>query len=307
MKINSPRSAYPLLLIIAALAMLNQSCKPKLDLAQRNPNLQSKEARILFRKLGEKPLDFTWITGKIDCKATFKGEENELSTDFRIRKDSLVWLSVKAILGVEAARVRITSDSVMFFTHDKKYYAGPYDYLQQILKIEDLDLCFVQSILLGEPLLMDDGERWKGEIDSVFYVLKNVPGKKLRKALGITKDEDFDQPADSLYLYDSVDRRLGKVLRKNKENDRFLKRYFLDEDFRLVKMLITDVINNRLLEINYSNYGQIDSLYFPQHITVDISDPKEHNHFDLLYTKIKTEAPESISFKIPKSYEAIKP
>lgn len=284
------------------------SCKPTLDLTQRKPKLQPKEAQLLYKKLGERLVNFHWLTGKIDSKAKFKGSDNEFTTNFRIQKDSLIWLSIAPLLGIEAARVVITPDSVLFIDKiNKKYFSGNDDYLQKLLKIDEIDLCFLQSILLGEPVLLDDEERWKGEIDSSFYVLKNVPGKKLRKALGIQKDEDFDLPADSLYLYDSVDRRLGRVLRKNKENDRFFKRYFLDEQFRLVKMLITDVTNNRLLEINYSSFSSIDSLYLPQHIVVDITDSKENTHFELLYTKLKTETPSPVTSKIPEKYEAIQP
>ncbi len=270
-------------------------------LAQKKPVLQANEAHLLFKKFGEKQLNYNWLSGKIDTKATFKGEENEFTTNFRMQKDSLIWMSISKML-VEGVRVNITQDSVMYMDKIKKtYFAGTHDYLQKLLKIDELDLDFVQNILLGEPVMLYEDERWKGEIDSSFYVLKNVPGKKLRKALGITRDEDFDIPADSLYLYTTVNRRLGKVLRKNKENDRFLKRYFLDGEFRLVKMLLTDVINNRLIEIKYSEFAQIE------HIIVDITDTAENTHVDLLYTKLKTEVPTSTPFKIPESYEPVKP
>ncbi len=283
------------------------SCRTTLDLAQKSPRLQVREARLLFSKLNERRLTLDWLSGKIESKASVKGQEQEFTTNFRMKKDSLLWLSASK-LGVEGFRVNITEDTVMFMDKIKKtYFIGDHAYLQNLLKIEDLDLNFVQNILLGEPVLLDDDDRWKGEIDSTYYVLKNVPGKKLRKALGITRDEDFDLPADSLYLYYSVDRKLGKVLKKQKENDRWLKRYFLDEQFKLVKMLITDVPNNRLLEISYSDFGIIDSLYLPQHISVNITDTKENTHLDLYYTKLKTEVPESVPFKIPEKYEPIQP
>ncbi|MES2629238.1 MAG: DUF4292 domain-containing protein [Bacteroidota bacterium] len=299
---------FSFIFAFAVLIATSYSCRPKLDLAQRKPMLQAKEAQMLFRKFDEKPLTFRWITGKIDSKATFKGKEQEFTTRFRIQQDSLIWLSMAAPLGIEVARVNITPDSVTFINYfEKTYFLGELDYLQKFLKIEELDLKFVQNILLGEPVLLEAEERWKGEIDSSYYILKNVPGKKLRKALGITRDEDFDIPADSLYLYTSIDRKLGKVLRKNKENDRFLKRYFLDDQFRLVKMLITDVINNRLIEIKYSDFGQIDSLTLPQHVVVDIIDSKESNHIDLVYTKMKTEDSSPVLTKIPEKYVPIKP
>ncbi len=283
-------------------------CKPTLDLAQRKPRLMPKEARLLYRKLGEKPDNFDWLSGKIDVKSHFKGNDNDLTINLRMKKDSLLWLSIKYALGVEVGRLNLTPDSVMFMNPlNRTFYLGTYQYLQKSLHIEDVDFCFIQNVLLGQPVMLNDDERWIGEIDSSFYVLKNVPGKKLRKALGITKDEDFDVPADSLYLYDFVDKKLQKVIRKNKENDRFLKRYFLDEQFNLVKILLTDVTNNRLLEINYSDFIPVDSLLLPHAIKFNISDIAEHTRFELTFTKLKAEAPTSISFKIPEKYVPIQP
>ena len=293
---------------IAFLALLFVSgCKPTLDLSQRKPKLQPKEARLLYRKLGQKSDQFQWLSGKVEVKSLFKGDENEFSTTLKIRKDSLLWLSISA-LSLEVARINLTTDSVMFLNRlNKSYYTGTFDYLQKSLHIEDVDFCFVQNILLGQPVLLNDDERWIGEIDSAFYVLKNVPGKKLRKALGITKDEDFDQPADSLYLYDTVDRKLEKVIRKNKENDHFLKRYFVDENFNLVKMLLTDVPNNRILEINYDDFQSVDNLLLPHRINVNISDISQHTRFEMAFTRYKTETPTSVSFKIPEKYAPVKP
>jgi len=283
-------------------------CKPTLDLAQKKPKLQAKEARLLYHKLGEKSDHFDWLSGKAEIKSLFKGNELELTANVRMRKDSLLWISLKYVLGIEVARVNLTADSVMFMNMlDKTYYFGDYDYLQNLLKIEEGDFCFIQNLLLGQPVLLDENERWIGEIDSSFYVLKNVPGKKLRKALGITKDEDFDQPADSLYIYETMNRKLERVIKKHKENDRFLKRYFVDENFNLVKVLLTDVPNNRLLEISYGNFIPVDSLLLPHQISVNISDISQHTRFEMSFTRYKTETPPSVSFKIPEKYVPFKP
>lgn len=287
------------------------SCKPKLDLAQRRPVIPGKSAKLLYQKIGEKRQQFQWITGKIEAKASIKGKEQEFTTNIRMRRDSVIWLSIGS-LGIEGARILITEDSVKYILQPPvfkgSYFEGNHSYLQNLLKIEELDLCFVQSILLGEPVLFDDDDRWKGEIDSSFYVLKNVPGRKLRMALGIEKDEDFDLPADSLYIYDSVDKKLSKVLKRNKENDRFLKRYFLNDELQLVKMLITDVPNNRLLEITYHDFATIDSvLTLPQRIKVNITDAKESTSFELEFTKLRTQSTATVPFKIPEKYEFIKP
>ncbi len=307
LKYLSARCRIILTSITLLVLLLGSACKPTLDLSQKKPKLQAKEARLLYRMLGEKSDRFDWLSGKVDVKSLYKESSNELSVNIKMRKDSLLWLSIKYALGIEVARLNLTPDSVLFMNMvEKTFYAGNFDYLQKSLRIEDVDFCFIQNVLLGQPVLLNEDERWIGEIDSTFYVLKNVPGKKLRKALGITKDEDFDQPADSLYLYDVVDRKLEKVIRKHKENDHFLKRYFVDENFNLVKILLTDVPNNRILEINYADFLPVDSMILPHKIDLSISDLTQHTRFEMVFTRYKTEVPASVSFKIPEKYVPIK-
>jgi hypothetical protein len=76
----------------------------------------------------------------------------------RIRKDSLIWVSVVPGLGIEVARLRITPDSVYLVNRlNKTYFAGDYSLLREKFKV-DVDFAMVQAILLGNYLPGEPGQ-----------------------------------------------------------------------------------------------------------------------------------------------------
>ena len=95
------------------------------------------------------PVPFEWMTAKvaIDVEGNGKAFEN-LSGQVRMRRDSLTWLSVTATMGVEALRVKISTDSVWMVNRmDKTYLAEPIDTLATQLGLP-LSLPWIQTLLL---------------------------------------------------------------------------------------------------------------------------------------------------------------
>ncbi len=97
------------------------------------------------------PKTFEWLTAKLDIQADVNGQSfNDLSGQLRMRKDSIVWLSVSATMGVEVLRAKISNDSVWILNRmEKTYLAEHVDSLdQQIGPALDFRLPFVQYMLL---------------------------------------------------------------------------------------------------------------------------------------------------------------
>lgn len=95
------------------------------------------------------PVPFEWMTAKvaIDVEGNGKNYDN-LSGQIRMRRDSLVWLSVTATMGVEALRAKFSTDSVWIINRiDKIYLAEPIDTLATQLGLP-LSLTWVQTMLL---------------------------------------------------------------------------------------------------------------------------------------------------------------
>ena len=95
------------------------------------------------------PQTFEWMTSNLDIQAEGNGMAfDDLSGQIRMRKDSLVWLSVTATMGMEVLRAKVSNDSVWIVNRlEKTYLAEPLDTVSTQLGMP-LSLPLVQTLLL---------------------------------------------------------------------------------------------------------------------------------------------------------------
>ena len=95
------------------------------------------------------PKAFEWMTANLDIQAEGNGMSfDNLSGQIRMRKDSLVWLSVTATMGVEVLRAKVSHDSVWILNRlEKTYLTESLDTVSAQLGIP-LSLPWVQTLLL---------------------------------------------------------------------------------------------------------------------------------------------------------------
>ena len=83
------------------------------------------------------------------------GKNYDVNASVRLYKDSAIWISANAILGIEAMRVLITKDSVKLMNKlQKTYTARSVDYLQEVTALP-LDLKTLQDLIIGNPVFLD--------------------------------------------------------------------------------------------------------------------------------------------------------
>ena len=97
----------------------------------------------------QQPQTFEWLTANMTIQAEGNGMVyNDLSGQLRMRKDSLVWLSVTATMGVEVLRAKVSNDSIWIVNRmEKTYLAEPLDSVSAQLGMP-LSLPLVQTLLL---------------------------------------------------------------------------------------------------------------------------------------------------------------
>jgi hypothetical protein len=94
-------------------------------------------------------LEFTYLNARGQLKLEDKGETTSSGYALRIQKDSVIWISVLPGLGIEAARIKLTPDSVYMMNRiQKEYTATDYTFLSRRFNVS-LDFQVVQAILLG--------------------------------------------------------------------------------------------------------------------------------------------------------------
>ena len=97
----------------------------------------------------EQPKTFEWMTSNLSIQAEGNGMSyDDLSGQIRMRKDSIVWLSVTATMGVEVLRAKFSNDSVWIVNRlEKTYLAEPFNTISAQLGIP-LSLQWIQTLLL---------------------------------------------------------------------------------------------------------------------------------------------------------------
>jgi len=101
-------------------------------------------------------VDFTTFSAKInvDYQGT-DGKKYDVNANLRMYKDSIIWISITAIFGIEGLRAFITKDSVKILNkQDKEYSARSVAYLQDVTALP-LDLHSLQDVLIGNPVFLD--------------------------------------------------------------------------------------------------------------------------------------------------------
>ena len=83
------------------------------------------------------------------------GKKYDVNVFIRMKKDSLIWISVNGALGIEGMRVLIDKDSVRILNKlDKEYQVRSLHYLQEVAALP-LDLRSVQELIIGNPVFLD--------------------------------------------------------------------------------------------------------------------------------------------------------
>jgi Domain of unknown function (DUF4292) len=117
------------------------------------------------------------IANTIDCR-TFSaklkvhyegsdGKDYEFNAFVRLQKDKVIWISINALLGIEAFRAIITPDSVKILNKlDKIYQRRSVSYLQEMSHLP-FNFNTLQSLVLGNPIYLDS---------NILYYRKDAQG-----------------------------------------------------------------------------------------------------------------------------------
>ena len=112
--------------------------------------------RSALQQVQNNHINFTTFNAKVgvDYKG-IDGKGHDVNANVRMYKDSAIWISVNAILGIEALRLLVTKDSVKVFNKlEKTYAARGISFLQEATSLP-LDLYTLQDMIIGNPVYLD--------------------------------------------------------------------------------------------------------------------------------------------------------
>ncbi len=107
----------------------------------------------LYQKMEKNAPSFSYLSAKLSVLYQ-KGEQDPVRfrAQIRLKKDSIIWMSIVPAMGIEAARVVLTADSVKLLNRLKKNYVlGAYHLLDSLMHT-GINYDMIQSLLLGNSV-----------------------------------------------------------------------------------------------------------------------------------------------------------
>ena len=155
-----------LLLVLALFTTI--SCKTPADGSASNA--KKKSAKILGKKMLENQVDFEWFSCKTKIKYQDMRRAQSATAAIRMRKDSLIWVQVTALLGIEAARIYMTPDSIHVLNRlDRSYLTSDFNYIEREFQLP-MSFDMIQQIIVGNALFYDP-ETAKSHVKNDKHVL----------------------------------------------------------------------------------------------------------------------------------------
>ncbi len=232
----------------------------------------------LFAQLKKNEMKFKSLSAKFSAiyiedkkKISFRGQ-------LRIKKDSMIWVSISPALGIEMVRLLITNDSIKFIDRiGYTYLISDFDYINKLIN-STLDFDMLQAFLIGNDFSFFENGEFKASIDGMEYRLLTVGRRKLKKYVK-ANSEEFNIPIQNIWL--------------NHEN------------FKITKVMIKEVKQDgRKLYALYSDFDKIDNQLFPYHLDFEIS---SENQIDIQidYSKITVNESLKFPFTVPERYTKV--
>lgn len=174
MRTKSTTSKALSLLLIILTVFLIESCKSTF----LGTNTRIKE------EFQVADLPFEYFSTKTKFKFKDGEEKMKATANIRIKKDSLIWFTLTPGLGYEAARGKITQDSLILINrHNKEYYAYSFQELSEKFNFE-LSYDLFQSVLIGDLPIAQTAEDDIVAQTNQFTIVQRVGDLTLQNQIG---------------------------------------------------------------------------------------------------------------------------
>lgn len=287
-----------------AFLLVFAGCSNKKRLAKGKP-LRPKSPSVIINKNTKSTFDFEYLGMKLGVDY-LKGESNEsFKANVKIKKDSVIWLSISPALGIEVFRVIITPDSVKMISkipNDKYYYEGDFNVIRDMVNM-DLNFGMIQDILVGNPIMMDkQDDKFISLTDGgKNHVLISRFDRKLKRILNY--DEKKLTVNDSIEL-DYSSSIYQKLKRKAKPEELFVKRFWVDGyNFYLTKALYDDFYNVRQVTIDYTDFKVTNDQFYPSKGSVKVITPEGGQIIKFKTIRLKTGKKYEFPYEVPDGFE----
>ena len=152
--------------------------------SSNNISISEKE---LIKKINSQNISPDWTLLNSKIKVNKEDQEVTINAHIRIKKDSIIWISVKAPLGIEMFRTMITPDSIYYMNRiSKNYFIKHISHIREVVKA-DVSFIKLQEIIFASPNITHlNSKKENYEIqEDIFRVYKMVLQEEEDKKVSI--------------------------------------------------------------------------------------------------------------------------
>jgi len=266
-------------IFISALLMsiLLSSCKST-KVATENTITKAQAVDTVFQNMQDHQFKYEWFIGKFTANYKNADKKQSFSGQFRIRKDSMIWLSIYAAMNIEVFRIMVTPDSIKMLNRlNKSYFSKDVSFINMKFNT-DVDFDVLQSLLMGVDFAYYETDKFNLSINENSYKLSTLGRSKLKKYVRTQED-------------------LKKVMVQNM--------WINPENYKITKQSIKQVKSpNKKVVANYQDFKEVDSQLFPFEIRFKLIDEKPII-LEIKYRSIIIDKKTSFPFKVPKKYKRL--
>ena len=264
------------LIILLTFLIFTTACKSTRSVMKQP--LKRYGFEFLYTKMSENQFKFDYLDVKFSMTYTQGKKSTDLRGQLRIKNDSITWLSFSPALGIEAARIALTNDSIKFVNRlNKTYFTGRYNLIDSLINTT-IDYSILQAMIVGNDLTQYDVNKFRSTIDGDYYKISIQERRKIKK-----------------YLL--ADETTPMILVQN---------IWLDpETFKIKQIELKELDNDgNKLQVFYNQFQEVDGQFFPGKMRIEISS-KEQITIDVDFGKVQTGEALSFPFKIPSKYDKL--
>ncbi|HJN06401.1 MAG TPA: DUF4292 domain-containing protein [Bacteroidales bacterium] len=263
------------LFLVVSLTYIGTSCKSKKHVLKES--IKEYGFSYLYARLLENQIQFNYLNANFSLVYRQEKNKTNLRGQLRMDSDSLIWMSFTPLLGIEAARVMITNDSIKFLNRlNKTYFTGKFELVDSLLNTT-IDFSLLQSLLVGNDLAQYDVNKFRSSVDNGMYRMTIRERRKIKRYI-----------------------KKGEI-----ETKVLVQQIWLDpETFRITRIDIKEQgeDENKKLQVYYSDYIYVNDQLFPSKIRIEIKSQKSI-FIDINFNKVDLNKPLNFPFKIPRKYE----
>jgi len=154
--------------------------------------------------------EFEYFSSKAKFKYTSDDNKTKATANIRIKKDSIIWMNLTPGIGIQAARIKITKDSLILIDNiNKNLLRYSFETLSEEFNF-DLNFDLIQSIIIGNLPIARSSRDVVDKQENYFLMTQNRNELDIENTIGLNTRKLEKITATSTKTQNTLDINYGE-------------------------------------------------------------------------------------------------